>query len=299
MVLSAASLAILIASSIFFDGTSIRVGALHDWPELFITERTPPPTADGKSASSRMMFGLLPPSSWATRLTVGAAALATSMPARVEPVKDTMAMPGWLEIAAPTSGPVPLTRLNTPFGTPAACITSAQMMAENGASSDGFSTMVQPVARAGTTLQAIWLIGQFQGVIRPQTPIGSFTRRVGPRSSSNLKFFSTSIPVAMCAMPIGAWARWARDTGAPISSVMAAATSGKRFWYSARTRCRSSMRSSRLVWEKVLKASAAAATALSTSAAEPAEILPQTSSVAGLITSRVFGVTGSTHSPLM
>ena len=35
--------------------------------------------------------------------------------------------------------------------------------------------MVQPVASAGTTLQAIWLIGQFHGVIMPQTPIGSLT----------------------------------------------------------------------------------------------------------------------------
>ena len=46
--------------------------------------------------------------------------------------------------------------------------------------------MVQPTARAGTTLQAIWFTGQFHGVMKPQTPIGSFTRRVGPRSSSNL-----------------------------------------------------------------------------------------------------------------
>ena len=73
------------------------------------------------------MFGLLPPSSCATRLTVVAAALATSMPARVEPVKDTMSIPGWLEIAAPTSAPVPLTMLNTPAGTPAACMISVQM----------------------------------------------------------------------------------------------------------------------------------------------------------------------------
>ncbi len=63
--------------------------------------------------------------------------------------------------------------------------------------------MVQPVASAGTTLQAIWLIGQFQGVIMPQTPIGSLTMRVVPRSSSNLKFFSTSMPVVRCMMPIG------------------------------------------------------------------------------------------------
>ena len=57
----------------------------------------------------------------------------------------------------------PLTRLNTPFGTPAACITSAQMMAFIGAISLGFSTIVQPAAMAGATLQTIWLIGQFQG----------------------------------------------------------------------------------------------------------------------------------------
>ena len=132
-------------------------------------------------------------------------------------------------MAAPTSAPVPLTRLNTPAGTPAACMISAQMMAENGASSEGLSTMVQPVARAGTTLQAIWLIGQFQGVMRPQTPMGSFTIRVGPRSSSNWKFLSTAMPVAMWPRPMGAWARWARLAGAPISSVMAWATSPNRF----------------------------------------------------------------------
>ena len=35
--------------------------------------------------------------------------------------------------------------------------------------------------------------------------------------------------VAKWAMPIGAWARWAREAGAPISSVMAVAMSPKRF----------------------------------------------------------------------
>ncbi len=47
------------------------------------------------------------------------------------------------------------------------------MMAFSGATSDGFSTIVQPAAMAGATLQTIWLIGQFHGVIRPTTPIGS------------------------------------------------------------------------------------------------------------------------------
>ncbi len=45
--------------------------------------------------------------------------------------------------------------------------------------------MVQPAASAGATLQAIWLMGQFQGVMKPQTPMGSRAIRVVPRISSN------------------------------------------------------------------------------------------------------------------
>ena len=45
LVVPAVALAIAAASFIFAAGTSIRVGALQDWPELFITERTPPATA--------------------------------------------------------------------------------------------------------------------------------------------------------------------------------------------------------------------------------------------------------------
>jgi hypothetical protein len=40
---------------------------------------------------------------------------------------------------------------------------------------------VQPVASAGKTLVAIWLIGQFHGVMKPHTPIGSFLTIVAPR----------------------------------------------------------------------------------------------------------------------
>jgi hypothetical protein len=35
-----------ITSSMRLPGTSMRVGALQDWPEFIITERTPPVTAD-------------------------------------------------------------------------------------------------------------------------------------------------------------------------------------------------------------------------------------------------------------
>ena len=134
----------------------MRVGALHDWPTLRMPAATAAGMARAKSASGRMTLGDLPPSSWATRLTVGAAACATSTPARVEPVIEIMSTSGCVASAAPTSGPSPLTRLNTPAGTPASCITSANSSALRGDSSLGFRTMVQPAASAGPTFAVIW-----------------------------------------------------------------------------------------------------------------------------------------------
>src|SRR5207237_889331 len=104
LVLSATPLAIAATSFIFDSGTIIRDGALHDWPELLNMCITPPVTALARSAPSRMMFGDLPPSSWLTRLTVGAARLATSMPARVEPVNEIMSMLGCSLMAEPGAG---------------------------------------------------------------------------------------------------------------------------------------------------------------------------------------------------
>ena len=145
---------------------------------------TPPVTALVRSAPSRMTFGDLPPSSWLTRLTVGAARLATSMPARVEPVNEIMSMSGCSLMAAPTSGPRPLIRLNTPFGTPASCRISAKIKADDGVNSEGLRIMVQPAASAGATLQAIWFSGQFHGVIMPTTPTGSRSTTAEPMGSS-------------------------------------------------------------------------------------------------------------------
>ena len=64
-------------------------------------------------------------------------------------------------------------------------------------------------------------------------------------------------------------------------------------------RCSSSRRSSRLVREKVSKALRAALTALSTSAAEPAEMWPATCFVGRIDHVELLGVTGSTHLPSM
>ena len=94
-----------------------------------------------------------------------------------------MSTSGWVARAWPTPGPSPCTRLKTPFGTPASCMTSAKTVPDSGAISLGFSTIVQPAARAGATLQVIWFMGQFQGVMKPQTPTGSRMSRRPSRSS--------------------------------------------------------------------------------------------------------------------
>ncbi len=89
------------------------------------------------------------------------------------------------------------------------------------------------------------------------------------------------------------------EGGAPISSDTASPRSAERFWYSARMACSRSSRSSRVLTDQVAKAFRAAFTALSTSAAVPSAILPETCSVVGLSTSKDFGSTGSTHWPSM
>src|SRR5205809_3016568 len=86
LVLSATPLAMAATSFVFDSGTIIRDAALHDCPVLLNMCITPPVTALVRAAPSRMTFGGLPPSSWLTRFTVGAARLAASAPARAEHV---------------------------------------------------------------------------------------------------------------------------------------------------------------------------------------------------------------------
>src|SRR5471032_1261646 len=180
-----AAAAICSASASLAAGTSMRDGALQLCPVLLIIPITPAVTALVSGASSRMMLADLPPSSSDTTLTVSAACLATEAPARVEPVSDTMSTSGCDDITGPIFAPSPWIRLNTPAGTPAAAKISAKICDENGASSLGLSTTVQPASSAGATLQTIWFIGQFHGVISAHTPTGSLTISVRPCCCSN------------------------------------------------------------------------------------------------------------------
>ncbi len=161
----------------------MRVGALQVWPELCMQPSVPEATTLWTSTSPNTMLADLPPSSSETRLIVGAAAAATTPPTAVEPVRETMSTSGWVANASPSAPPAPFTMLNTPAGRPASSTASAKMRAESGESWLGLSTMVQPAASAGPTLQVTWFIGQFQGASRAQTPTGSRTMRVEPQSS--------------------------------------------------------------------------------------------------------------------
>ena len=101
----------------------------------------------------------LPPSSRLSRFNPAPAAAPISRPARVDPVKDTMSMPGCLASAWPTSGPAPWTRLKTPSGSRASAIASASRKALSGAISEGLSTTLQPAASAAAALAVIWCSG--------------------------------------------------------------------------------------------------------------------------------------------
>ena len=96
------------------------------------------------SKSSRITLADLPPNSSAIFFTVSAPTCETRLPARVEPVNETMSTSGCAAIASPTTGPRPETKLNTPAGSPTSLMMSAKINASTGAISLGFSTIVQP-----------------------------------------------------------------------------------------------------------------------------------------------------------
>ena len=75
-------------------------------------------------------------------------------------------------------GSLLVTTVSTPAGTPASRAISANNNDDNGVSSAGFSTAVQPAASAGATFRAAMASGTFQGVISRHGPTGSATVRM-------------------------------------------------------------------------------------------------------------------------
>ena len=140
-----------------------------------LSEKTPNSVesiAASRSASANTTAGDLPPSSIERPLSIGAALPKISAPVELSPVNEISGTPGCFTSASPASSPSPLTRLNTPFGSPASSKISAHRLADSGVNSAGLSTTVQPDASAGASFQLSSMNGVFHGVMRPATPIG-------------------------------------------------------------------------------------------------------------------------------
>ncbi len=156
--------------------TSARVWHTQPWPDSPIdTIPMAPIATDETSMSSKIRFGLLPPSSSDTRTMPSAAACIIRVPTARDPVKVILSTPGWVMSASPVGSGGPVTRLRTPGGRPASSHSSAMRIEVSEAYSLGLSTTVQPAARAGASFWANNITGAFQGMTAATTPTGSLS----------------------------------------------------------------------------------------------------------------------------
>jgi hypothetical protein len=113
------------------------------------------------------------------------------------PVKVTRSTAGCVISSSAISFGSPVTTLSISGGSPASYRMSANIRADSGTFSDGFSTMRLLVAMAGTTLCATWFMGWLKGVMAVITPSSGsrcvYTRRWRPCGvMSQLKTWASS-----------------------------------------------------------------------------------------------------------
>ena len=96
---------------------------VHRCPAVPTAPNTAPGTTIFKSADGVMMMALFPPNSSNERPSRAPTAAPTDLPMRVDPVADTSGTRVSSAISLPISGP-PITKLETPSGTPFASKTS-------------------------------------------------------------------------------------------------------------------------------------------------------------------------------
>src|SRR6266446_2725715 len=142
--------------------TRMRLAQTQVWPAFRYFEAIAPLTAISISASSKTMNGALPPNSSDIFFIVAAHCSISNL--------RTV---GFEVSSPPISFDGPVTQEKTPFGTPARSANSHKANAENGVAVAGFSTIVQPAAKAGPAFRVIIAAGKFHGVIAAVTPIGS------------------------------------------------------------------------------------------------------------------------------
>ncbi|MNT55221.1 hypothetical protein D3C72_1924400 [compost metagenome] len=83
--------------------TRMRLAQTQVWPALRYLEASAPATAASRSASSNTMKGALPPSSRESRFMVSAHWRISSLPMRVEPVKESLRTLGLRHSSSPTT----------------------------------------------------------------------------------------------------------------------------------------------------------------------------------------------------
>ena len=168
--------------------TKILFAQMHVWPALRNLAAIAPSTARLMSASSHTISGALPPNSIAVRFTVSAQPRMRALPTRVLPVKDNLRTSKLSTRADPIALASPTTTFNAPRGMPAASASWHKARAEKGVSSLGFTTAVQPAAKAPAAARVTIAEGKFQGVMMPTTPTGRFTTvvRTPPRGSGTM-----------------------------------------------------------------------------------------------------------------
>ena len=92
------------------------------WPALRNIPKIAARAAASTSASSKITYGALPPSSRLTRFTSMPAWAPIILPVLVSPVKEILSTFLLVMISEPTMFPGPGTRLSTPLGRPVWCM---------------------------------------------------------------------------------------------------------------------------------------------------------------------------------
>ena len=150
--------------------TNTLLVQMQVWPAFLCEDMTTSLAARRTSASSKTMYGALPPSSSEMCFIVSAEAAYRSFPTRVDPVNEILRTVLDAVIALPIASASPDTTFRTPLGMPARSPRCARASAVSGVSSLGFKTTVHPAARAGATLRVGIENGKFHGLMAPTTP---------------------------------------------------------------------------------------------------------------------------------
>ena len=146
-----------------------------------------PSAASSRSALRSTIAGFLPPIS----TTHGRGQRVenernSSKPTSNEPVNTMPSMPGFVWSSSPTVSPGPITRLNTPSGTPASRYASAIATAVIADADAGLNTTALPAIIAAADGPTASAIGKLNGLMTANTPCGRRIDRVWTAASPRL-----------------------------------------------------------------------------------------------------------------